>query len=162
MNFQISQLKKFLFNANANGYANNEQRIMPQRPNFKELDYIEGDWYFRDSYTGWYQAPGQEVVYYKDKPVWVMAYSGGIKPEYQQNEKLTEETFIFLKEALLKMDPEKPYRGPINYKRDEWCYISKVKGDVKDLLGNEKIYFRNDLVFEQNFIGGMVINKGDK
>jgi hypothetical protein len=159
MDYKIEQLKKFLFNANANGYAANNQRIMPQRPNFKELDYSEGDWYFRDSYAGWYMAPGQEVIYYKNKPIWAMSYTGGMKIEYHNNSKLAEETFNFLKESLLKMNPDKPFRGPTNYKRNEWCYIGKVKGDIKDFTGNEKIYYKNDLLFEQNFIGGIIIDK---
>ena len=31
------------------------------------------------------------------------------------------------------------------------------KGDTKDFIGNEKIYYQDQLVFEQNFIGGIII-----
>jgi len=161
MNIDQEQLRNFLFEANANGYAANENRILPQRPGFKELEYQKGEWYFRDSYAGWYMAPGQEVIYFKNTPVWTMAYTGGMKEEWHKDEYFTSETFKFLKEALLAMDKDKPYRGPMSFRRDEWWYISKIKGEIDDFIGNEKIYNNNRLVFEQNFIGGLIIGKED-
>lgn len=155
----LKKLEDFLFTANKNGYAANETRILPQRPGFKELEYREGEWYFRDSYAGWYMAPGQEVVYFKDEPVWTMAYTGGMKKEWHKDEYFTSETLKFLKEALLAMDKSTPFRGPSSFKRDEWCYLTKVKGDTTDFTGNEKIYNNSNLVFEQNYIGGLIINK---
>jgi hypothetical protein len=157
MQLDSNKLKDFLYKANANGYASNEARILPERPGFKELEYREGEWYFRDSYAGHFCAPGQEIVYHKDQPIWAMSYNGGMKKEYHSDDYFTDETLKFLKEALLAMDKDKPYRGPSNYRRDEWWYISKVKGEIDDLIGNEKIYNNNKLVFEQNFIGGMII-----
>ncbi|MFA7253470.1 MAG: DUF5680 domain-containing protein [Patescibacteria group bacterium] len=155
----IPALKSFLVEANANGYAANEARILPERPGFQELDFLKGDWYFRDSYAGHYMAPGQEVAYFKNQPVWAMSYSGGMKEQYFSDDYFVGETFKFLKEALLEMDPDKPYRGPTNYRREEWWYMSKVKGEINDFIGNEKIYNNNILVFEQNFIGGLIIDK---
>lgn len=158
MNFEMEELNKFLYDANANGYASSNNKFLPpQRPGFSEIEYQKGDWLFHDSYTGHYFAPGQEVVYYKNKPVWTMAYSGGMSKQYQDDELFTKNTIVFLKKALLKMDPRLPFRGPKEFQYADWKYLSKVKGNTEDFIGNEKIYYQNELVFEQNFIGGIII-----
>lgn len=158
-NTDFEQLKKFLYNANAKGYAGGAQEITPQRPGFNELEYSEGDWYFRDSYAGSFFAPGQEIVYFQDKPIWAMAYAGGMKFEFHNQPEIAKETFQFLKKALLAMDPEKPFRGSAELIDGDWRYISTLDGDIKDFIGNEKIFKGDELMFEQNFIGGLVVDK---
>lgn len=158
MECDIEDLNNFLFNANENGYAGGGSEFIPsQRPGFDEIEYKSGDWIFHDSYSGHYFAPGQEVVYFKNKPVWAMAYAGGMKFKYHSDEKMAKETFTFLKKAMLAMDPAKPFRGPGKFDEGDWRYVSEVKGDTKDFAGNEKIYRGNELVFEQNFIGGIIV-----
>lgn len=156
-NVNFNDLKKFLVKANMNGYAGDGKEVTAQRPGFEELEYREGDWLYHDSYSGHYFAPGQEVVYYKNEPVWAMAYAGGMEFQYHGNAELAHETFTFLKKALLALDPEKPFRGPAEFTEDGWRYISTIEGDVKDFTGNEKIYKGSDLLFEQNFIGGVIV-----
>lgn len=158
MEINLFQLKEFLFEANTHGYAGDAQKILPQRPGFNELEYRRGDWYFRDSYAGHFFAPGQEVVYLKDQPIWAMSYAGGMKFEHHNNGELTNQTFKFLKEALLNMTSKKPYRGPSSYKVGEWCYLCKIKGDTENFTGNECIFYQDNLVFEQNIIGGVIIS----
>ncbi|MEI8143563.1 MAG: DUF5680 domain-containing protein [Candidatus Berkelbacteria bacterium] len=157
MEINYDELKKFLFNANAKGYAGGGKEVLPQRPGFSELEYVEGDYLYHDSYCGHYFAPGQEIVYYKNKPIWAMAYAGGMKFKFHDDENTTHESFLFLKKALLAMDPEKPYRGPAQYIDGEFKYISVLDGDIKDFVGNEKIYKGDELIFEQNFIGGIIV-----
>ena len=86
-----------------------------------------------------------------------MAYAGGMKFKYHGDEKFTHETIVFLKKALLAMDPAKPFRGPERFAEGDWKYISKVTGNTKDFTGNEKIYHQNKLVFEQHFIGSVIV-----
>lgn len=158
MNYNIDELNNFLLDANANGYAGGGNEFTPPgRPEFDEIQYRKGDWLFHDSYAGHYFAPGQEIVYYKNQPIWAMAYAGGMKFEYHGDEKLTHETIEFLKKALMEMDPTKPFRGPEKFEDGEWQYISTVSGNTNDFVGNEKIYHQDKLVFEQNFIGGVIV-----
>ncbi|KKQ81503.1 MAG: hypothetical protein UT05_C0015G0012 [Parcubacteria group bacterium GW2011_GWF2_38_76] len=152
-----NELKKFLLDANTNGYAGSGNKVTPQRPGFKEIECSNGDWLMHDSYAGHFFAPGQEIVYYKGIPIWTMAYAGGMKFQHHGDEELAHETFVFLKKALLAMDPEKPYRGPEHFEEGEWKYISTLEGDIKDFLGNEKIYHEGELLFEQIFIGGIIV-----
>lgn len=159
MKIDINKLNKFLFDANKNGYAGGGNEFsLAQRPGFDEIEYKKGDWLFHDSYSGHYFAPGQEIVYFKNNPVWAMAYAGGMKFAYHGKKEFTHDTFIFLKKALMAMDPKKPFRGPEKFAEVDWKYISKVKGETKDFSGNEKIYHQNKLVFEQNFIGGVIVS----
>lgn len=156
--FDLDELNKFLFDANSNGYAGGGNEFTPpQRPGFDEIHYQKDEWLFHDSYAGHYFAPGQEIVYFKNKPVWAMAYAGGMKFEYHGDEDFTRNTFIFLKKALMAMDPKKPFRGPEKFEYADWRYVSSITGDTKDFTGNEKIYYQNKLVFEQNFIGGVIV-----
>lgn len=161
VDINYNELKKFLVNANKKGYAGDGKEFTPpQRPGFTELEYLEyteGDWLYHDSYSGHYFAPGQEVVYFKGKPIWAMAYAGGMKFEFHGDKELTHQTFVFLKKALLSMDPEKPFRGPEKFEEGEWKYLSIITGNIKDFTGNEKIYKNEELVFEQNFIGGIIV-----
>ncbi len=153
----LNELNKFLLDANANGYGGEGKEVPAQRPGFTDLEYEKGDWLMHDSYCGHYFAPGQEVVYYQGKPVWAMAYAGGMKFQYHGNNDITHKTFIFLKKALLAMDEEKPFRGPETFEEGDFKYVSKVTGDTKDFFGNEKIFQKETLVFEQNFIGGIIV-----
>lgn len=154
---EIEQLKKFLYNANKNGYAGTNAKVAPQRPGFEEIEFSEGEYTFHDSYSGHYFAPGQEIVYKNNQPIWAMAYSGGMKEKFHGDEEVTHNTIIFLKKALLAMNPQNPYRGPEFFNEDKWKYVSNLNGDIDDFLGNEKIYFDGELVFEQNFIGGLIV-----
>lgn len=161
MKINYQELEKFLYNANQNGYAGDAPEITPQRPGFSELEYQEGDWLYRDSYAGHFFAPGQEVVYFKNEPVWAMAYAGGMRFEYHGNEEVTHKMFVFLKKALLAMDPSKPFRGPEKFEEGDMRYESALSGDIKDFTGNEKIYLDDKLVFEQNFIGGIIVGRNN-
>lgn len=158
MIINLKNLNEFLVDANANGYAGGGKEISPpQRPGFSEIEYKKGDWMMHDSYAGHFFAPGQEVVYYKGKPVWAMAYAGGMEFKYHANEKVTRQAVVFLKKALVAMDPTKPFRGPKLFQEGGMKYVSKTEGDTKDFFGNEKIYNDDELVFEQNFIGGIIV-----
>lgn len=153
----MESLQKFLFSANKNGYAGDGNEVPPQRPGFDEIEYKEGDWLFHDSYAGHYFAPGQEVVYFKDEPVWAMAYAGGMTFDHHGNKELTKKTIDFLKKALLEMNPALPFRGPEHYNGGNFEYHSEITGDIKDFAGNEYIESKGEVVFSQNFIGGLIV-----
>lgn len=160
MKINIENLKIFLKNSIAHTYASGGKEITPQRPGFIELEYQEDDWYMRDSYVGHFQAPGMTVVYFQNKPVWTCAYGGKVLENYYGK---TEEIFSFLKVALsqqnFKEAEEVPVRGPNLYEENDWKYTFDFEGDLKCFSGKEKIFFRGDLVFYQDVIGGIVIGK---
>ncbi|HLI90766.1 MAG TPA: DUF5680 domain-containing protein, partial [Ktedonobacteraceae bacterium] len=50
----------------------------PYRLGSKDLQFSEHDWAYHDSYPGESDFIGQEIVYYRVKPVWGMNYFGVI------------------------------------------------------------------------------------
>jgi hypothetical protein len=153
----LKELADFIVEANGKTYAAGGVEVEPQRPGFKELDYVRGDWHLRDSYVGYFRAPGMTTVYYKDKPAWTMTYGGqGMTPsEYG----VTKPTFNFLKSALMKVTPDLPYRGLKKFQEGEWLYEMDVNGGIEDFEGNERILKGNKMTFRQLFFGGIVISK---
>lgn len=159
MEFDLIQLAKFLVKAKTRTYAGESKEIPPQRSGFTELELEEGNFEYRDSYSGFFQAPGQEVVRYKGKPIWAMAYSGGMEKEYHGDVDFAIKTFSFLKQALLLVEESKPFRGPDNLKEGDYEYINKIEGDIINFRGQEEILYKGEKVFTQNYIGGLIIQK---
>ena len=159
MKIDNNELADFLIRAKRQTYAGDGKEIVAQRPGFRELKYKEGNWEYRDSYTGFYFAPGQEIVRFSGKPIWTMAYSGGMKYEFHGNVNFVKQIFEFLKKVMLRVEKSKPFRGPENFREGDYEYTNKTDGDIKDFNGTECILYKGKEVFRQNYIGGLVIDK---
>jgi len=159
MTLQLKKLSKFLVKAKINSYVANANNVESQRPNFKELAYKEGDFYYRDSYVGYYYFSGQETVYFKNKVVWIMSYNGGMLKKFHNNLLITLQTYSFLKKVLLLVDEEQPYRGPKEFEEGDFKYLNELKGDIKNFKGTEKIFLKGGKIYEVNYIGGLIIGK---
>lgn len=167
LDFEIGDLVNFLLRARKKGYAGDGKKVEnPERAGFKEFYYKEGDFEYRDSYAGYFQAPGQEVIRYKGKPAWMMSYSGGMLPKFHGDLKLAKETFNFLKKALQHATKEEPFRGPEFFKENDLIpfeYFDNHIGDIKKFSGCEIIEKvidgSNVEVFRQNYSGGLIIDK---
>ena len=157
------KLARFLANAKRNTYASiDSQRIESERPGHKELEFHEDGLYYRDSYVGFFQAPGMEEVRLGDRngpTIWTMAYSGGMLPAYQGDVEFAGQCFGVLKKALELVPEENPFRGPGKLEEGDWKYTSSVQGDITRFLGHEKIFYKGDEVFSQDYVGGIVIGK---
>ncbi len=152
------QIAKFLVKAKTETYAGDGAEVHPQRPGFKELEYKEGDLEYRDSYYGFFAAPGQEIVRFKGTPIWNMAYNGGMNPKFRDFD-LAKQTYAFLKKALLLVEEVRPFRGPNNLKQGDWEYTDQSQGDIKDFKGTETITYKGEEVFRQDYIGGLILEK---
>ena len=159
MEFNLENLAKFLVKAKKSTYAGDGKEVPPQRPGFDELEFVEGDFEYRDSYLGFYQAPGQEVVRFKGKPIWLMAYNGGMKKQYHGDADFAEETYNFLKKALSLVDESEPYRGPASLEEGDYEYINKVEGDLSRFIGRETILYKGEEVFSHDYMGELVVSK---
>lgn len=160
---QLKNLQIFLGKAMLATYAGGGSLINnTQRAGFRELEYSESDWYYRDSYAGYIKSVGQEVVWYKDKPYWSQIYGGGMSAGFENNE-FADQTFDFLKRVLSTGDKKQIFqpRGPNVFMDNDWRYESIWEGDIKDYKGNEIISFIGKVVFTHDFRGGL-IDWGDK
>lgn len=158
----INELRRFVVKAKKNAWAGDRGEVAPERAGFKEHKFSEGEWHYRDSYVGFYCAPGQEIVRFREVPVWAMSYDGDMLKEHWGNLDLARQTFAFLKQALMEVDESLPFRGPPIFERKEgkWIYLNnECYGNIERFTGCENIKHNNQLVFTQNYIGGLVISK---
>ena len=154
-------LAEFLVDAKKAAYAGEGAEVKSQRPGFKELEYKDDrlNLEYIDSYTGFFLAPGQEVVRFDGKPVWVMSYSGGMLGGYREDIKFAKNVFAFLKKALSNVPIKIPFRGPTHYDGQGFKYRNKIEGDIRDFSGIETISYNGEEVFRQRYIGGLVKSK---
>ncbi len=154
----LKQLANFIVKANGQTWAADGAEVDSQRPGYKELEYSNGDWRLRDSYTGYFRAPGMTTVYYKDMPAWTMSYGGHGQTEGFENK--AKETFDFLRSALKQVSPELPFRGSELHEEGDRKYTFKlINGDITDALWKEEIHEGGQLTFTQTGIAGIVIHK---
>lgn len=156
---QIDKLPAFLVKAKVATYAGDGAEVEPERPGFKELEYKEGPWTYRDSYTGFFCAPGQEIVRYDGTPAWHMCYSGGMRKCFRDDEQFAKQTFTFLKGALERVSEDMPYRGPELHEDGDWKYTNEVDGDIDEFNGTEIISYKDEEVFRQDYFGGIILHK---
>lgn len=159
----LTELSQFVVRANLATWAGEGKEVPAQRPGYKELQYpppdgLQGDWLLRDSYTGYFRAPGMTTVYYKGEPAWIMQYGGHGQTEgYEDRAKAT---FAFLKEALKRVTLELPFRGPRELVIDDKRYEFEIlEGTIEDGLWRERITEGGKLTFTQTGIVGIVVNK---
>lgn len=158
----ITELRKFMAEANANGWANQEEALIPQRPGFTELEYpAHGwyqQWYMRDGFAGFFRAPGFSTYYNRQKSVAIMAYAGiGQIPEFYEE---AIPTFNFLKEALKLAAPQLPFRGPEYYPNNPYEYrFQMIKGDIEDGLWEEEVTNSGVVVFRQTGLVSIIIDR---
>ena len=157
------ELNQFIGKASKATYASGGGKVdEPQRNGFKELEYSEGNWYYRDSYTGFLRSWGQEVVWHDNTPFWTCLYGGGMSDGYMDN-KAAEETFAFLKKVLSSGDKENQFqpRGPKTFNDGEWSYQCDVEGSIEKFQGHESISRNGLIVFTHDFAGGLVIGQDE-
>jgi hypothetical protein len=62
----------------------------------------------------------------------------------------------FLKEALLRVPREYPYRGPLCFQQGNHVYHAVIQGGFEWYSGVEEIFFEGRKVYECMFHGGKV------
>lgn len=155
----LQELQRFMSRASKATYASGGGTVnKPWRRGFNELEYREGDWYYRDSYAGFLRSWGQEVIWYKDKPVWTCSYGGGMEPN-NMDIVFANKTFSFLKKTFLAGDKQNNFqpRGPQDFQAGEWSYHCTLNGNIKKFSGHEFISRDGRIVFTHDFVGGLVI-----
>lgn len=158
MTFTNDQLYDFILRASSATYAGGgEYEKVAERPGFLEMVFHDGDWHYRDSYTGFYRSSGSEVVRYQNQVIWVSNYCGGMA---KGKESLASETFNFLKKAMLAKPKDKQsFRGPDYLKEGDYEYSYLQKGDVLSFSGYEEIKKDGILIFSHEIIGGIIVDK---
>lgn len=140
---------EFLCRAKKATYAGKGEESSPSRPNSHDLQYSEGNLEYIDTYLGGENFAGEEALWEDGIPIWSMNYIGRILGDGFSGD--------FLKEVLLLVPKEQPYRGPMVYENGDYKYHCIVKGEFKWFEGYEEIFYNNIKVYECIFHGGCII-----
>jgi len=143
-----NKIIEFLIKAKQATYAGKGPEMLPSRPNSHDLQYVEDNLKYIDSYLGSEKFAGEEAMWDEDKPFWSMNYCGRVLGTGFDGD--------FLKEALLNTTIDMPYRGPLEYKKGNMIYKCVVNGNFEWFEGREEIYFENTKIYECNFHGGSI------
>jgi hypothetical protein len=149
---EIEKLSEFLIASNAAGYAGGEaKKWTKEADGSTSIPFEKGKWKSHDNFFGGEPYGGRTVVFFENKPVWMMVYYGWVL-EGQE----TELIYGILKGALKRMPKDYPFRGPKEYKEGDLFYTNSWEGDVKKFSGEERITKRGNLVYKANYMGGLV------
>ncbi|MEK6893069.1 MAG: DUF5680 domain-containing protein [Nanoarchaeota archaeon] len=154
------ELLEFIAKAHRNTYAapgeirQKHRCKVPILSGHKDYEFVDGLWRYHDSYAGRILAPGSEVVFFKDVPVWRMSYQSmpdeSLSPSYYQNC-----VFPFLRRALTAFKDDCPFRGLNGFTEPEYSfqYNFQIRGDYKYFTGQEIIEDCGREVFFQDVMG---------
>jgi hypothetical protein len=141
----------FLVTAKRNTYASGIKPELSSRPASHDLTFSEGDYLYIDTYLGGFHFIGEEAVWHKGIPIWGMNYYGKMI-----GEKIPDGFGEFLKEALMLVPAETPYRGLKDYKNGNFKYHCESSGSLAQFQGFEEIRFSKQLVYRLVFHGGEI------
>ncbi|ADG39696.1 MULTISPECIES: DUF5680 domain-containing protein [Leuconostoc] len=153
-----NDFSQFLVTAKKETYASkgDAATLQPLLPDTKQLEYEQGDYTYRDIYTGLSYFVGQEIVYVRSQAVWSMAYSGGIMRSVTEENDIYN-IYDFLRSCLRRVDETKPFRGPETFCQAEYSYKNNVTGNLDDFYGVEAIYKSEVLVYQLHYSGGSIM-----
>jgi len=152
-NFSLEQLNSFIVRAKAATYVGGGAKSLSYRPGSHDLQFHDGPFAYLDSYFGGKDFLGQEVVYYEDKPVWVMNYYGRI---LEPGRITGAETGQVIQESLSKMYQEGRFLGGFEHATPLGHYVDTNQGDLTAFTGQEWITRDQVKVYELVYHGGLV------
>ncbi len=143
------ELIAFLLRAKRVTYAGNGAYAAPSRPASHDLTHCEGNLCYIDTYLGAERFAGEEALWRDGVPIWAMNYSGRVIGDGFSGD--------FLKESLLLVPPEMPFRGPTIHRSGDYEYHCAVQGDFDWFSGCEHIVKNTVVVYECLFHGGRIL-----
>ena len=91
---------------------------------------------------------GEEALWINGNPYWSMNYIGRVTGDHFSGD--------FLKESLLQVPEDKPFRGPEKYSNGDYSYHCDINGDYEWFQGRETICFKGSEIYECVFHGGLI------
>lgn len=145
-------LKQFLIDSNRAGYAGGEEKKWIKEPDGSTtIPFQQGEWRSHDNFFGGEPYGGRVIVFHEDKAHWMMVYYGWVIEGMDNNL-----VYGVLRNALKQMPEDAPYRGPKEYKEDNFTYSNSWVGEVERYSGEEKIMQGDKLIYQANYMGGLV------
>lgn len=151
--FDLNNLSKFLVKAKKSTYASGDRaQKLIEKDGSTTLVFEDGDFRYHDNYFGGEPYGGREVVFFENKPVYIMVYYGWV------NDSISDFSGVYkiLQEALSLISEENPYRGPKEYISGDYVYINNFVGKVDNFQGEEIIKLSGEEVYRAKYMGGLV------
>lgn len=147
----------FILKAKLSGYAANDGRTAREFDDgSKGSEYESGAYRYVDRFYGFNPFSGTEHVFDRGGLlIWKMNYFG----EVVANGIDAKRIYGFLKEAMLLITPEYPFRGPANLEKEKFRYENIQKGTFDSFHGIESIYAVKERVYYLYYHGGKMIKK---
>ena len=142
------KLVDFLIRAKQATYAGKGAETASSRVKSHDLIYREGDYMYYDTYLGGDKFAGEEALWISEDPYWSMNYVGRVIGDNFSGD--------FLKEALLRVPEDKPFRGPSEYTNGDYSYKCDIDGDYEWFQGYETISYKGAVIYECYFHGGLI------
>lgn len=143
-----SNIIEFLVKAKKETYAGKGAQTSSSRINSHDYIYLDGDYMYYDTYLGGNKFAGEEAVWIQNRPFWCMNYAGRVIGENFSGD--------FLKEALMNVPSNKPFRGPDCFLNGDYAYESTANGDFEWFQGCESIAFQGTIIYQCCFHGGII------
>ena len=145
----INKVIEFLLVAKKNTYAAANNKVESCRKNSHDYRYQDKNGFtYLDSYFGGECFVGEEIVWLHENPVWSMNYVGRVIGENFSGD--------FLKEVLMQVSAELPFRGPEIYAKGDYHYHCKIDGEFVWFQGYEEIFYMDEKIYEGHFHGGAI------
>ena len=138
----------FLIRAKRATYAGKGAETASSRVRSHDLAYREGGLLYYDTYLGGPRFAGEEALWIDDVPCWSMNYAGRVTGEPFSGD--------FLKEALLRVPEDRPFRGPAEYSAGGYTYRCASDGSFGWFQGHETIAYEGRIIYECHFHGGLI------
>lgn len=141
--------KQFLVEAKKTSSSGNSRKVASSRPNSDDYTFKKYDYYYLDSHIGRQNFIGQEVIWQDEKSYWGMNYAGKLLTN-----DIPHGFSSFLKEALTNVTEDGPYRGPSEFKKNDFLYECSWTGEVDSFKGEELVSHNGTAIFKLEFHGG--------
>ena len=142
------QIIEFLMKAKQATYAGKGAETTSSRVKSHDLIYRDGEYMYYDTYLGGDRFAGEEALWIADVPYWSMNYIGRVTGSPFSGD--------FLKEALLRVPEDEPYRGPRKYADGDYVYRCETAGSFEWFQGKETIDYRGKQIYECYYHGGLI------
>jgi hypothetical protein len=149
----IDVLQAFIVDAKRRSYVGSGSQSVSLRPASHDLGCTAGDFSYHDTYFGGTDFAGEEVVYWRGRPVWAENYFGHIlEPGLIDG----AETGRVIKSCLTRMYAEGRFLGGFEGVEGDCSYHDASAGDATWFQGREWIDRGGKTVYELFYHGGLV------
>jgi hypothetical protein len=152
-----SELLRFLLEAHRHGYAAGREAVTRAEPNRSTtIEHRRGEWTFHDNFFGGEPYGGRAVVFFRERPVWMVVYYGWL----EDRARAVQPVYDFLKRALLRAPESLPFRGPDHHAEGTLIYRNARRGTVARFDGEEVIEDDGRRIYAARYAGGAVDRAG--